>query len=227
MSLARSKRMRCPSIVVLFLSLSQVLVSGCTSGEQKKIGFLELRAVTKEVHVPYVKDSKQKPCVRSCQEIVYKLVNHTDKRYMLYNFKRNFQFGLDQQSLLCDSAWTSIGKTLYMFAKDSSFVPAAFVIHDSSTVSSEAMHRQMQFGQTWQRNSRVILSPGEYIEFSQMVDFRDYYLDPGSYFIKLGYAQLYLLPSIGKEEFESDLDGADLFVGCLFSEPVKFVVDLN
>jgi hypothetical protein len=196
---------------------------GCALKRQAP-GVLELRAITTEVLIPSDKDSKLGPCLGSCQEISYRLVNNTDHNLLLYDFRRNFHFGKYEQGLTCDTVWNIFGKSIYLFTKDLKFKAPSPGIHDSATVTFYSMERQVSMAKTWYRNSRVFLRSGESLEFKTLVDFRDYDLVPDTFYLKLAYMHIGVHSELTKEELRSDLDNAELYNGCLWSDLIRVVV---
>ncbi|MFM7852196.1 MAG: hypothetical protein ACKO96_09835 [Flammeovirgaceae bacterium] len=73
----------------------------------------------------------------------------------------------------------------------------------------------------------ILHSSVKEIEFSQVVNLRDFNLDKGTYSLKLIYYQNAVLREIDQWELEADLKEHDafLFKGCIASSSVKLVVD--
>lgn len=181
-------------------------------------GVLELRLLTKEIHRPVGTDFH--PCLDSCPEIIYELSNNSDRKLLLYNFKRNFNFAIWKEELACDTLGN--GLQIYLF-KDTTFIPSTLGLHDSLS-SHLDVPRTRDILKTWYRNSRIVLDVGQHIEFRQKIDFRNYYLPPGTYYFILGYRQVGIPPEITSEELASDLGDATLFGGCVRTDSVKLVV---
>src|SRR5688572_13645064 len=89
------------SLITSFIFLGLSLYS-CSS-QKEEAGMIALRIVSNEPRISHIKDSKLDPCVKSCADIVYRLVNNSDQNIMLYNFKRYIEFGMYAKGLECDS----------------------------------------------------------------------------------------------------------------------------
>lgn len=212
--------MRLASIIVFLL----LCLFGCSPDREK--GKLELKILSEEIRIPAEHDSMKEPCAGSCPEIVYSLVNNSDEDLMLYNFKRYFNHsytGLNE--VPCDTIIGEGFMTLFVFDGNGNINRAGFSTHDGLDTITHFPERDSfeKAYELWFRNSRVIIKPGESMQFNRKHDFRAYNFVEDTFFIRLSFIQ-YESWTKDIPELQEDMDGSQLFEGCLSSNDVRLIV---
>ncbi len=168
------------------------------------------------------------PCKLNCVELNFKLINTSDKNFLLYNFNRFFEFAEFNDKVFCDTIFLSAVRYVYIYDKNGEQVKPLGRMPDSiNWKPMSVLERQMTKSKIWFRNSIQIVKKGETLNFKQQVNLRDFnFVFPGTYKLKLLYYQQDVLREITQQELEEDirLNDAVLFKGCLLSNDVDLVV---
>jgi hypothetical protein len=202
------------------------LFSSCSSSNDR--GMLNLFLVNKEIRISHIRERAIDSCAYNCGDIKFKLVNTSNENIILYDFNRFFQFAELSGAAYCDSLWGSAEKFIYLYKQNGEQVIPTGSIPDSINWKPQALKRQFEFEKVWFRNSKQLIKSGETIEFSQNVNFRDFYLvTPGIYNLKLLYYQHNVSNYVTQEQVEEDVKRYDayFFKGCLWSNSVKLIVE--
>jgi hypothetical protein len=204
-----------------------IVFLGCNKTEQ--IRPLQLILIDNELKINHVKGSRINPCVTTCADINFRIENSSDENYMLYNFKRFFQFGELEDSVYCDG-FRVAGKCIFVYAESNKQLLSASFLPDSihwKPMPLEKVLNRHELSKIWFRNTKLVIRSRESLKFSYNIDFREFDLLPGIYTIKILYYQQNILNYITENQIEEDQEkfDAEMFKGCLWSNSVKLIVE--
>jgi len=161
-----------------FSKIILIFIVGCTS----HAGNLELQLVETNLQINHIKGSRLNPCVTTCDEIKFRLVNMSRFNYILYGFNNYFEFGESEDSSYCEGFLVA-ARAVFVYNVKEEQILAKFVlpdsIHSSRIMSSEEIFAKQQKNEDWYQNLKIVINAGETADFSRTVDFREFDLLPG------------------------------------------------
>lgn len=208
--------------VLTFLLLITILHS-C---KNKDSGSLNLVLIDDEIKIKSFYRGHLQPCLSMCADIRYKVENTSSKNYLLYNFNRNLDHGNIEDSIYCRDINES-GIVMFVYQENIQKM-ATFIISDSTNWKPwERIQEMLQNEYHWHKSTKLIANVGENYNYVKRVDFWAFDLVPGQYILKILYYQGGVNPYIDQSQIERDemKFSAEIFQGCLWSNPIKLIVE--
>jgi hypothetical protein len=191
--------------------------------------FLQLALLGNEVRISHVKGKRTDPCVTTCANLKFSVKNFSSDNFILYNFQRFFQLGELNDSTYCDGNGAAESIAFVYNTKNEQIMSARFLpdsIHWKPMPMEKVLDRR-ELSKIWFRNTKLVIRTNESLVFSRNIDFREFDLLPGSYFVKILYYQQDVSNYITQEQLQEDIKKYDAYLlkGCLWSNSVRLIVE--
>jgi hypothetical protein len=192
---------------------------------------LQLELLDQQLKIGLTKPKRGQPCINTCSELSFRLSNPTEKDYILYDFDKLPYLATERDSLYHNNFIFIAGVHVFVYDLENKQIEATRYISDDidyKPMTPDFIMLKLKESRKKFRNSRVIIRKGESFEFNHNIDFRDFELKPGVYYVKLIYFQgpnvtHQLDSSLIKEDEESY--NAKVYTGRFWSNKIKLVVE--
>jgi hypothetical protein len=203
------------------------LLIGCIP--RKGDGVLEMHFLDDEIKIKLFDRDYNEPCESMCANVRFSLRNNSKSDYILYNFKRDFQFSEIGDSLFCNPEAIGVVKFLFVVdSKNTPINPSFFISDKIGQHGPDSLMKKIKKGIDAYRKEKQVIRHGEELVFAFKIDFLRFRLEAGEYVIKVIYMQ-YNVPEyfVSPSEIIEDENeyGARLFNGCLIADGLKLTVE--
>lgn len=210
------------SFIILLVALFLIKCS------ERKNGELKLRINDEYIRINHEIGRIDEPCVTTCADINFSLINETSTNYVLYNFRNMFHYSARADSLYCEGGSSEKFVIIYdsklkqVFSL-SSILPGSI---EEPKTNDELRDFVKNIKDGYMKQKQVVESEAV-LNFNQEINLRNFELAPGEYYLKVLYFQHNISRYVTMEErqaIEKEFE-AEAYKGCLWSNPVKLIVD--
>lgn len=203
------------------------LFTACSSDTRN----LQLEFLNQELRIGRTKPKLGEPCINTCADVSFRLSNPTEKSYILYDFNRLPYLSSERDSLYHNDYIFISG--VHVFVYDSSNKQIWASVYISSEIDYKAMtpeFREMKLKEHREqyRESKQVIHKGQSFEFNHKIDFKDFELESGTYYVKLLYFQgPNVINKVDNNLIEEDKksNDAEVYIGRFWSNKVKLIVE--
>jgi hypothetical protein len=209
------------NLVIILISVSFFECS-------EESGELKLQIDDAEIHINHEKGRIDEPCVTTCTDIKFSLINASVNNFVLYNFNTRFFYAPRADSSFCEGGTAE--RFILVYDKRGKQILAISAIVPGSIEEPKTNDQLNDFERSIEKVfvlAKQIAKSKNSISFKERINLRNFELNPGEYYLKMVYFQHNISRYVTKEErqaIEEEFD-AEMYKGCLWSNQVKLIVD--